>query len=486
MNDTPLPLYTADQARAVDRRAIDQLGIPGYTLMQRAGQAAFEALQRHWPQARRLCAVCGSGNNGGDGLVVARLARAAGLDVSVVLLGKGPREGGEASQALADWRATGGDVSAFDGVLPTADVYVDGLFGIGLTRAPEGVWAQAIEALAGRAVLALDVPSGLDADTGAAPGAVVNADVTVSFILRKRGLYTGVGPDCAGERLFADLGVPESARTESEARTFLRQAPRALPARRRAAHKGDNGHVLIVGGAPGMSGAARLAGEAALRCGAGLVTVATHSQHAGWLNVGRWELMVRGVESAVELGRLFEVANVIAVGPGLGRDPWGRGLWQRVLDARCPLVVDADALNLLADMPTKRGNWVLTPHPGEAGRLLGRTTGQVQADRFSAVEELGRRYGGTCVLKGAGSLVHADGVTMVCAAGNPGMATAGMGDALTGVIAGLIAQGMAPVEAAREGVCLHAAAGDAAAHEGEHGLLAGDLIAHLRALCNDF
>jgi ADP-dependent NAD(P)H-hydrate dehydratase / NAD(P)H-hydrate epimerase len=196
--------------------------------------------------------------------------------------------------------------------------------------------------------------------------------------------------------------------------------------------------------------------------------------------------MVRGVESAVELGRLFEAANVIAVGPGLGRDPWGRGLWQRVLDSRCPLVVDADALNLLADMPTKRGNWVLTPHPGEAGRLLGRTTGQVQADRFSTVEELGRRYGGTCVLKGVGSLVHADGVTMVCAAGNPGMATAGMGDALTGVIAGLIAQGMAPVEAAREGVCLHAAAGDAAAHEGERGLLAGDLIAHLRALCNDF
>lgn len=485
MNDTPLPLYTADQARAVDRRAIDELGIPGYALMQRAGQAAFEALQRHWPQARRLCAVCGSGNNGGDGLVVARLAKACGLQASVVLLGNGPREGGEAAQALADWRAAGGELIAFEGALPEADVYVDGLFGTGLTRPPEGVWAQAIDALAGRAVLALDVPSGLDADTGAAPGAVVNAGLTVSFILRKRGLYTGAGPDCAGERLFADLGVPDSARADCAAGAFLRQAPRALPARRRAAHKGDNGHVLIVGGAPGMSGAARLAGEAALRTGAGLVTVATHPGHAGWLNVGRWELMVRGVADAGELGGLLEQADVIAIGPGLGREPWGRGLWQRVLDARCPLVVDADALNLLADMPSERGGWVLTPHPGEAGRLLGRSTAQVQADRFAAVEALGRRYGGTCVLKGAGSLVRAAGVTTVCGAGNPGMATAGMGDVLTGVIAGLLAQGMEPAEAAREGVCLHAAAGDAAAAEGERGLLAGDLIAHLRSLCND-
>ena len=486
MNDTPLPLYTADQARTVDRRAIDELGIPGYTLMQRAGQTAFEALQRHWPQARRLCAVCGSGNNGGDGLVVARLAKAAGLEVGVVLLGKGPREGGEAAQALADWQAAGGEVVAFEGSLPAADVYVDGLFGTGLTRAPEGVWAQAIEALGGREVLALDVPSGLGADTGAAPGAVVTAGLTVSFILRKRGLYTGVGPDCGGERLFADLGVPASAHGGIEAGAFLRQAPRSLPPRRRTAHKGDNGHVLIVGGAPGMSGAARLAGEAALRTGAGLVTVATHPQHAGWLNVGRWELMVRGVSDAAELAALIDRADVIAVGPGLGRDVWGRGLWLRVLDARCPLVVDADALNLLADMPGMRGDWVLTPHPGEAGRLLGRGTAQVQADRFGAAEELAKRYGGACVLKGAGSLVHADGITTVCGAGNPGMATAGMGDVLTGVIAGLIGQGLAPADAAREGVCLHAAAGDAAAEAGERGLLAGDLVAHLRTLCNGF
>jgi NAD(P)H-hydrate epimerase len=486
MNDTPLPLYTADQARAVDRRAIDELGIPGYTLMQRAGQAAFEALQRHWPQARRLCAVCGSGNNGGDGLVVARLAQAAGLEASVVLLGNGPREGGEAALALIDWQAADGEVAAFEGKLPVADVYVDALFGTGLTRAPEGVWAQAIEAMAGRETMALDVPSGLDADSGAAPGVVVEAGLTVSFILRKRGLYTGVGPDCAGERLFADLGVPDSARDGIEAGAFLRQAPRSLPPRRRAAHKGDNGHVLIVGGAPGMSGAARLAGEAALRTGAGLVTVATHPQHAHWLNVGRWELMVRGIADPAELGKLIDGADVVAVGPGLGRDAWGRGLLQRVLDARCPLVVDADALNLLADMPSMRGDWVLTPHPGEAGRLLGCGTAQVQADRFGAVEELARRYGGVCVLKGAGSLVRADGFTMVCGAGNPGMATAGMGDVLTGVIAGLVAQGLAPADAAREAVCLHAATGDAAAEDGERGLLAGDLIAHLRSLCNRF
>lgn len=484
MNDTPLPLYTADQARAVDRRAIDELGIPGYDLMQRAGRAAFDALCRRWPHARRVCVVCGSGNNGGDGLVLARLAREAGLEASVVMLGNGPRDGSEAALALADWRSADGEVDGFSGLLPQADVYVDALFGTGLTRAPQGAWGEAIEALRGCEVLALDVPSGLDADTGAAPGVAVHATLTVSFILRKRGLCTGVGPDLTGECVFADLDVPEDAKVGTQTQIFLRRSPRALPPRRRASHKGDFGRVVIVGGAPGMSGAARLAAEAALRVGAGLVTVATHPAHAAWLNVGRWELMVRGVDDAAALAPLLKVADVVAVGPGLGRDAWGRGLWQRVLDARCPLVVDADALNLLAGTPTRRSDWVLTPHPGEAGRLLGIDTKQVQMDRFGAVEALSRRYGGACVLKGAGSLVHAERTIDVCGAGNPGMATAGMGDVLTGVIAGLIAQGLAPAEAAREGVCLHAAAGDAAAGEGERGLVAGDLVRELRPLIN--
>ncbi|APZ43550.1 bifunctional ADP-dependent NAD(P)H-hydrate dehydratase/NAD(P)H-hydrate epimerase [Acidihalobacter ferrooxydans] len=484
MTDSPLPLYVAAQARAVDRRAIDELGIPGYTLMRRAGAAAFETLRARWPQARSLCAVCGSGNNGGDGLVVASLARQAGWNVRVMMLGDGPRAGGEAAQALADWRASGGEVEPFGGALPPADVYLDALFGTGLTRAPEGRWSAAIDALAGREVLALDVPSGLDADHGHAPGTVVRAQATISFIVRKRGLYTGVGPECAGERIFAGLDVPPAAFAGIEPQAMLRQAPHPLARRSRSSHKGDHGRVLIVGGAPGMSGAARLAGEAALRVGAGLVTVATHPAHAATLNVGRWELMVRGVRDPAELAPLLASADIVAVGPGLGSDAWGRSLWSQVLGTRLPLVVDADALNLLAQNPVRREHWVLTPHPGEAGRLLGCTVARVQSDRFAAVAELVHRYGGTCVLKGAGSLVQTSGVPFVCAAGNPGMASGGMGDVLTGVIAGLAAQGLALDVAVCDGVCLHAAAGDMAARDGERGLLAADVIDQLRRLVN--
>jgi NAD(P)H-hydrate epimerase len=253
------------------------------------------------------------------------------------------------------------------------------------------------------------------------------------------------------------------------------------------AHKGDFGHVLVVGGAPGMPGAARLAAEAAARSGAGLVSVATHAAHAAVLNNGRPELMVRAVDAPAQLADLLARATVVAVGPGLGRGAWGRALFEQVLESGLPLVVDADALNCLAADPLKRDDWVLTPHPGEAARLLQSASAAVQADRFAAVTELQARYGGVAVLKGAGTLVAGGGVPLrLCALGNPGMASGGMGDVLTGVIAALRAQGLAPLEAACSGVCLHAGAADAlAATRGERGLLAGDLIPEIRRLLNE-
>jgi NAD(P)H-hydrate epimerase len=367
------------------------------------------------------------------------------------------------------------------------DAIVDALLGTGLERPVTGEWADAIaQCNASRApVLALDIPSGLHADTGRVLGSAVRADATISFIGLKQGLFTGQGPDHCGLIRFNALDVPAAiyATEVLAARRIDWASERGLlPTRLPSAHKGDFGHVLVVGGAPGMSGAPRLAGEAALRAGAGLVTVATHPDHAGWLNLARPELMVRAAADAEALRDAARRADVIAVGPGLGQGDWGRALFAGALSLGRPLVVDADALNLLAADPVRRDDWVLTPHPGEAARLLGCTAADIEADRFAAVAALQRRYGGIVVLKGAGSLILGPGhrPVGVCSDGNPGMASGGTGDALTGIIASLQGQGLEAEQAAAMGVCLHAAAGDHAAREGLRGMLASDLIGALR------
>ena len=234
-----------------------------------------------------------------------------------------------------------------------------------------------------------------------------------------------------------------------------------------------------------MAGAARLAGEAALRCGAGLVSVATRAEHSAAIMAACPELICHGVENARQLKALLAKASVIVIGPGLGQGGWATELLSAVLETTQPLVVDADALNLLAREPVCQQRWILTPHPGEAARLLRQDTAAIQSDRFAAAAAIHRKYGGVTVLKGAGSIVHSAGqAPMVCAAGNPGMAAAGMGDVLSGVLGGLLAQGLTPVQAARAGVCVHACAGDRAACAGERGLLARDVIAQLRGVMN--
>ena len=487
---TPLPasdLYTVAQVRAIEREALASLGISGFELMRRAVTAALTSLRRHWPQARRIVICCGPGNNGGDGFLLGVLARESGLQVAMVALSASAS--GDAARARAAWEAVAGAASMWNAAedLPDADVQVDALYGIGLNRAPESVAAQLIGRINARGipVLALDVPSGLDADSGHCPGEVVRADVTVTFVARKRGLHTGQAADCVGVLELAALGVPDTlpARTVVDARTLHGGG---LPPRARGAHKGDNGHVLVVGGAPGMSGAVQLAGASALRAGAGLVSVATHPLHATCLNVVHPELMVHAVPDVQTLGPLLEQATVVALGPGLGQAAWGRALWQEVLAAQRPLVLDADGLNLLAGEPRQFGApTVLTPHPGEAARLLGVDTGEIERDRYAAARELARRYAAVVVLKGAGSLVaQPDGRLDVCPWGNPGMASGGMGDLLTGIIAALLAQGCTAWRAACLGVSLHARAGDIAAQTGERGLLASDLLDPLRSLLN--
>ena len=545
----PAALYRARDVRELDRLAIEAGGIPGIELMERAGLESFRVLRERWPAARRVAVVAGPGNNGGDGFVVARLAAHEGLSVSITLIGDAARIAGDARTAYRRMlreapglapvrdmgmagrrREAGCDSAAGPGLAPTRDmgmagrrgeagcdsaagpglapvrnmgiagdpeedpeVIVDALFGTGLTRAVSGAAAEAVRAMnaSPAPVLALDVPSGLHSDTGRVLGDAVRAAATVSFIGLKQGLFTREGRECAGEIVYRDLGAPEHvfAQVEASARRMAyRDCAGLLGARPRDAHKGRFGHVLVVGGDHGFAGAAALAGAAAGRTGAGLVSVATRPGHVAALVASRPEMMVHGIESPAALDPLLDRASVIAVGPGLGRGRWGASLLERVLSADRALVIDADAINLLAEgavaWPGAAARPVVyTPHPGEAGRVLGEPAGAVESDRFAAARALVEAHPGTWLLKGAGTIVAAPGaVPCVCEGGNPGMASGGMGDVLTGVVAALLAQGCGGFDAAAAGACVHAAAGDAAARDGERGMLASDVIAALRPL----
>lgn len=489
MATLPERLYSAAQVRELEQFAIRQQGVAEALLMQRAGRAAWEVLCRHWPGARQIQVLAGGGNNAGDGYVLAQCAREAGCHATVLNVADVSKLKHAAAAVRQAYLDKGGAEQPFTGQLPAdADILVDALLGTGLDRPLAGAMLSAVEAVnrSSSPVFSLDIPSGLHADTGAIMGAAVTADITVTFVALKTGLLTGAGPNCCGELLFAGLEVPDECYAQVPARARRLSADEAhLPKRARDAHKGAFGHLLVIGGDHGMGGAVRLAAEAALRSGAGLVSVATRAEHLPGLMAGLPEAMVHGVETGHQLDALMQRASVIAIGPGLGQDSWGRALLEKALTARSPLVVDADALNLLAANPRRRDNWILTPHPGEAGRMLQQSATQVQADRFAALELLVERYGGSVVLKGAGSLVGSAGeLPAVCAHGNPGMAAPGMGDALTGVIAALMAQGLAPFRAACAGVYLHATAGDRAALRGERGMLARDLIDELRGLVN--
>lgn len=488
MNPVSHMLYTAAQSRELDAQAIATLDVSGFELMQRAAATALAVLRERWPLARRIGVVCGPGNNGGDGFVLAALAHAQGLDVQVVALSGHSR--GDAALAREACVNAGVQPRLADAQvdLPPADVYVDGLFGSGLSRAPEGAARQLIEGLNASAspVLALDVPSGIDSDTGARLECAVRAEVTVCFIAWKRGLFTGQAVDYCGDLHLRTLDLPESLCAQHAPDARLLQA-QGLPPREHDSNKGKYGHVLVIGGDEGFAGAARMVSEAALRIGAGLVSVATRGAHAGGLLSARPELMVRAVDDPDALSPMLKKVSVLALGAGLGQEDWGRALWRQAVDCDLPLLLDADGLNLLSKQPRDFADRdvILTPHPGEAARLLDCSIADIQSDRFAAVRALTKRYAAVAVLKGAGSLIaDPEGRVALCRWGNPGMASGGMGDVLGGVIAGLLAQGQTPWEAACLGVGLHARAGDLAARAGQRGLLASDLFAPLRQLVN--
>ncbi len=492
----PPRLYSAAQVREFDRIAIEDRGIAGIVLMKRAGKACFTALRQRWPEEQSVTVFCGAGNNAGDGFVIAALAQQAGLRVQVVLVGAVGKLRGDARRAYDFAEHNRVPTRPFVGQQGVEHgVIVDALLGTGLENEVREPYAAAIAQInaSGLPVLAVDVPSGLSADSGAVLGSAVRADCTVTFIAMKQGLLTGRAPALTGTLHCADLEVPAEVlqqQSPSACCLDLNQLLGKLPVRAMDDHKGRFGHVLVVGGDHGMAGAALMAGSAAQRCGAGLVSVATQPAHVPALVSRCPELMAHGVTSGLDLQALLQRASVVAIGPGLGRSPWSEQLLQQVLQTGLPLVVDADALNMLSEIAAKqaiqRQNWVLTPHPGEAGRLLGQATAAIQSARYSSVRTVQQRYGGAALLKGAGTLICDNDPTIdVCAYGNPGMASGGMGDVLSGVIAALLAQHLSAGDAARLGACLHAYSADlAVTGAGQVGLAATDLLPHLRACIN--
>lgn len=486
-------IYQTEQMRSLENLALTQFQLDGHTLMQRAGKAAFDDLLKRWPHAQHITVMCGSGNNGGDGYVLANLAQQQGLQVKIFQMGKPENMPPEARAAYETCEKNAIAIETFHSTseLTTTDVIVDAICGIGLNTDLRTDTVIAIEKMRvnGAPIYSLDIPTGINADTGSVLGHAVPATATITFIGLKLGLLTGDGVSYSGELSVNDLQLP--------AELFAKVTPTAellelsdylhyLQPRAKNWHKGLSGHVLIVGGDHGFSGAPRMAAEAALRVGAGLVTVATQPANAVEMNLSCPEIMCKGITTVDDLSPLLEKASVIVIGPGLGQSAWSRMVWGAVIQSQLPMVVDADGLNLLAQTTLRNQNWILTPHPGEAARLLQQTTATIQHDRLMALRTLQTTYAGVCVLKGAGSLVLAPGANpALCDKGNPGMATAGMGDVLSGVIGGLLGQKVPLGDAAKLGVLLHALAGDLAAKEGgERGLIAMDLMPYLRHMSN--
>lgn len=494
------PCFDARAMRDLDRRSAAAQGITELDLMQRAGAAAVSHLLKQWPMATRFAVVCGTGNNGGDGWVVATLLRERGLSCDVFLLGQSEKISGAARLAYDAWCGLApGEVRSSDEWPERApsggryDLIIDALVGIGFKGSRRARFEGLVESInaAAAPILSLDVPSGLNADTGAALSAVVEATSTITFIAMKPGLVTGRGRDVTGHLLLDPLGTPQSAVAETPpvAQSWATTLPPPLPRRRPpTAHKGAFGHVLVVGGNVGMGGASILTAAAALRAGAGLVTLATQPTHLSAAISRHPELMTCDIERPERLSPLLQRASVVVIGPGLGDDSWSVACLRLALDSKKPLVLDADALNLLAGdggLPDITEGSVLTPHPGEAARLAKVRIVDIETDRIHWARRLARQYRGTVILKGAGSIVASDdesGRVDICSAGNPGMATGGMGDVLAGLVGALLGQGNEAHIAALGGTIAHAAAGDLAWRVNGIGLTASDVISHLGAV----
>ena len=486
----PHSVWPAQALRELETQGADALGVTLYELMLRAGNAAFEVARQQWPHARRWLILCGQGNNGGDGYVIARLAQAAGYQVTLLACDSQRPLPQEAQQARDGWLAAGGEIHAADAVWPEqVDIIIDALLGTGLNRAPAAPYDGLIDK-ANRhpaPIFAVDIPSGLLAATGSAPGAVIEAAATLTLVALKPGLLTGKARDYVGQLHYHALGLENWLRGQpTPMRRYDAAAlTRWLTPRRPTSHKGDQGRLLVVGGDRGTAGAIRMTAEAALRAGAGLVRVLTHKDNIVPILSARPEIMVDELSDEA-LRQQLEWAEVIVVGPGLGQQEWGKKALGQIENSQKPMLWDADALNLLAFNPDKRQNRIITPHPGEAARLLNLKTAEIESDRLLAAQRLVKRYGGVVVLKGAGTIIASESGEMAFAdVGNAGMASGGMGDVLSGIIGALCGQHLTLYDAACAGCVVHGATADAvAARYGTRGMLATDLFSELYQFVN--
>lgn len=508
------PLYRAEQIRAHEVEAAHQAGLTAWQLMERAGQALLRCLEKHSAAPAAISVFCGAGNNGGDGYVIATLAHRAGYRVRV-FAPEEPSENQslEAALALNLWLDTEQGIEPFDAYIVDTEyeeaLVIDALLGTGLNRPVEAPYADLIEQINARTkqrqipVIAVDVPSGLHANTGQVLGQAIQASYTVSFVGMKLGLYTGEAKAHVGQLYFASLGMTESFQRLTQPNAWRLEGQHLehwLPARSALSHKGDSGHVLLIGGARGMTGALRLAAEAALRVGAGKVSVICEAGFefffADLPEVLCYGIDIQNKSDLALFDQCLAQATHLGIGPGLGQGEWGQTLWEKVQAAEQPKVVDADALNLLAQKSASfeknvQNNWILTPHPGEAARLLNCTLDEIEADRWAAAAAIQQKYGGVVVLKGAGSLIQASGKVAVCTAGSPVLACAGTGDVLTGAVAGIWAQNVTLDNSSWEVGCAavlaHALAGERAAEQFvtksakclTRGLIASDFMPHL-------
>ncbi|MXP56376.1 NAD(P)H-hydrate dehydratase [Pantoea sp. Mhis] len=467
----------------LERNAIKTLNIKSYELIHRAGQACYELARVKWIQAQYWVILCGYGNNGGKGYVIAKLAQAAGIKVTVIAcLDKNEILTKENQEARNAWLLSGGIIYNTDISWPKkVDLIVDALFGTDLNSAPVVPYNQLIEKINYHIapVLAVDMPSGLMAINGTVPGVAVSAQCTLSIIGLKIGQLIGRARDYVGHlychnlglnSFFSDIKTP-IIRYDANNLKYWLKTPKSTQ------YKGDNGRLLVIGGDIGMGGAIRITAEAALRSGVGIVQVLTHKNNVGAIVAARPELMVNALNKEV-LQKALEWADVIAIGPGLGKRNWGKDALNIVQSIKKPMVWDADALNLLAINQNYNINRIITPHLGEASRLLGIKIIEIEHDPLSALQSLLKQYGGIVVLKGAGTLIGSiTGEIAVADVGNEGMASAGMGDALTGIIASLVAQHFTLLESAYAGCIIHGAAADeVACLRGKRGMLATDII----------
>jgi ADP-dependent NAD(P)H-hydrate dehydratase / NAD(P)H-hydrate epimerase len=482
------PIWRVDEISCLERQLTQS--VPPILLMKKAAQAAFRFILNKWPKARHWLIICGPGNNGGDGYCIAAHARLAGYHVTVFSPATEKKIISPASDARQQWLDIGGEICSDADCWPASvDLIIDGLLGTGCRCLPSISLQQVITKInqAGTPILSLDIPSGLLADTGTLSGTAVRATATLTFLAFKPGLLTGKARDFTGQLHVASLGADTLPLYHKTATRCLDSQDLSFWVKPRAptSHKGQMGKIVVIGGNTGTAGAVRLSGEAALRSGAGLVRVLTHSSNITPLLTARPELMPATLNND-NLEASLAWADFILIGPGLGNDDVAQNAIDKVKNSSIPQLWDADALNFLAITPNNSQNRILTPHPGEAARLLDCTVDEIEHDRLAAAQAICQHYGGIVVLKGAGTvIVNEQGDIRIVATGNPGMATAGMGDVLSGVIAAMVGQQLSLFDAACAAVVAHGAAADhCAAESGMRGLLASDLFLPLRRILN--